>query len=381
MVLTGLVVIITFQGCGETENISSKVEIQEKRDKLMDNAILIEDARSVAAKVASRIKKRDTTWGNYCYDLALESMLEFGAVSGEKEYIDFVVSIMKRRKWKPEKVIKYEGQPFCHVNYTFAKVTDNAGYLKPFVSESLRFYSEVPKSKDGLALLRHKDRKAVIIDFIQDYASRMAQTGRLTGEEKYYDECVEQFRLHREVLRDPTSGLWSTGRGWLEDPEKLSPGAWSRGHGWLIRGMVDAICELPAGSPQQKELEKYLTELADALIAVQDADGMWHQLLHRPHADSYAEASGTGLICYNFCKAIANGFLTDEKYRTSALLAFSGLQKKVNDEGVILNVCPGPGPLRDEETYVNNPGHTEDGKGHGPMAVIFACTGIMMISK
>jgi len=344
---------------------------------------VVKEAKTVAAKVAARIRKKDAHWGNYCLDLSLEAMLEYGNVSGEKEYIDYVQSVMKRRKWKHDKVIRYEGQPFCHVNYTFALVTNSEAYLKPFVSESERFYKEVPKSEDGLVLLRDKKagRNNVIIDFMQDYASRMAQTGKLTGEEKYYDECIEQFRLHRKVLRNPETGLWSTGRGWLEDTSKLSPGAWSRGHGWLIRGMVDSLCALPEGSKQQKELAGYLVELADALIAVQDEDGMWHQLLHRPFADSYADASGTGLLCYNFCKAIASGFLPGEKYRTSALLAFAGLQEKVTDEGIILTVCPGPGPLRDEQEYVNNPGHDEDASGHGPMAVIFACTGILMISE
>ncbi|HHH76131.1 MAG TPA: hypothetical protein ENL03_03800 [Phycisphaerae bacterium] len=345
--------------------------------------VIVNDAKAVAAKVTSRIRKKDSHWSNYCLDLSLEAMLEYGAVSGEKEYIDYVQSVMTRRKWKPEKVIRYKGQPFCHVNYTFALVTQNDAYLKPFVSESEQFYKEVPKSVDGLALHRNKsvENGAIIIDFIQDYASRMAQTGKLTGEEKYYDECMEQFRLYRKVLRNSKTGLWSNGRGWLEDTSKLSPGAWSRGHGWLIRGMVDSLCALPEDSKHHRELAGYLLELSDALIEVQDEDGMWNQLLHRPFADSYADASGTGLICYNFCKAIAHGYLPREKYQKSALKAFAGLQKKVTDEGIILNVCPGPGPLRDEQEYVNNPGYTEDATGHGPMAVIFACTGILMISK
>ena len=67
----------------------------------------------------------------------------------------------------------------------------------------------------------------------------------MSGNSSYYDESLEQFRIHRRVLRNPETGLWSQGRGWLDDPEELSPGAWSRSHGCLIRVVVETLEYLP----------------------------------------------------------------------------------------------------------------------------------------
>jgi rhamnogalacturonyl hydrolase YesR len=343
----------------------------------------VREARALARRVAARVMKCDAVWGNYTLDLALEAMLELYRVGGEESYRDYVFSVVDRRGWKPDTVIRWEGQPFCHLNYKLYEVSDDKGYIPPFVAESARYRKEVRRSSEGLMLHTNKKLKRyrVLIDGMQDYTSRMARTGRLTGETSYFDECVRQYRLYREVLRNRETGLWSTGRGWRDDPAELSPGAWSRGHGWLIRGMVDSLCALPADSAGRKELAGYLKELADALLRVQDEGGMWHQLLHRSFDESYPDTSGTGLISYNLARAVHEGFLPAEPYQSMAVRAFEGLRNYVTDDGIVRQVCPGPGPLVSEADYLNKPGLTEDGHGHGPFAVLFACAGRILLEK
>jgi len=245
IILTG-VIMSSFTGCLSKSN-------EQDFSKRVDE---------IANKVINRIVKQKTVWGNYCLDLSFEAMLEYGEVIKDESYKKYVLEIMRERNWPPEHVIRYEGQPFCHFNYKLYEVTNNEKYLKPFIQESERFFKSVPRAENGIALLRDGNQPTdnVIIDFIQDYASRMAQTGKLTGDDKYYKECVKQFRLYRKILRNPQTDLWSTGRGWLEDKTQNSPGAWSRGHGWLIRGVVDSLAALPKGSPEYIELQGYLKE-------------------------------------------------------------------------------------------------------------------------
>ncbi len=353
------------------------------KDQIMTQTqqITPELIQETAQKVVGRVIKRDRVWGNYCLDLCLESMLVWGQAAETAEYDEYVLGVMERRDLTPHSIIKYENQPFGHMNYALYISSQNQAYAEGFVLESRRFQKEVPRSSDGLVLLRDntEDRNNVIIDFMHDYASRMAETGALTGEEHFYKECVDQFRLYRSVLRHDDTHLWSTGRGWLEDEKALSPGHWSRGHGWLVRGMIHSLSVLPKKSEYYKELNEYFIEIIDALLLVQDEKGMWHQLLHRPFADSYPDSSGTGLICYAISVAIQKGILVDEKYRIAAEKAFIGLQDHISEEGIVHHVCYGPGPLRVEEDYVNAPGHDDDGKSHGAMAVIFACAGMQML--
>ena len=337
-------------------------------------------AELMVRRIARRFMDRGQVWGNYTLDLTLEAMLDVDAALGVRTYLPYVQSIMQKRNRPPDAVIPYESQPFCHINYKLYKVTGDRRYVEPFLAETQRYRRQVGRSPEG-AITHKPDQpgRHLLIDMLQDYASRMAQAGELSGDESYFAECVEQYRIYRRLLRDPNTGLWSQGRGWFDEPMALSPGAWSRGHGWLIRGMVESLCSLPKDSSYYVEMQRYLRELADALLRVQDANGMWHQLLHLPFDRSYPESSGTGLICYNLAKAFHEGLLTDAGYRIAALRAFEGLREYITDDGAVLGACEGPGLLRSVAKYWNTPAKPDD--SHGPPALLFACAGRILLEK
>jgi len=335
----------------------------------------------IAQQVAERVMLRDKVWGNYSLDIALEAMLEFDRVADCPELRDYALGVVAKRGWPGESPV-YTAQPFCHLNYKVYEITEDAAYIQPFVSESERYRKEVTRSPEG-AVAHYADQpgRHLLIDQLQDYTARMAQTGKLTGDKIYFSECAEQFRIYRSIVRDPETGLWGQGRGWLDDPMALSPGAWSRGQGWLIRGLVDSLCALPPDSAEFAEVRGYLQELAEALVAAQAPDGMWHQLVHLPPEQSAPDSTGTGLIIYNFARALDEGFLDDPCFRQSAEKAFDALVNYVTPEGVILQACPGPGPLTSIEPYLGKDGKIEDGESHGPFCVIYACAGKVLLEK
>jgi len=335
----------------------------------------------MAQRVAERVMLREQVWGSYTLDLALEAMLEFDRVADCSELRDYALGIVEQRNWK-ENPPAYTGQPFCHLNYKVYEVTGDKAYLPSFISESERYRKNVTRSPEG-AIAHRSDEpgRHLLIDQLQDYAARMARTGKLTGDKTYFTECAEQFRIYRSIVRDPQTGLWCQGRGWLDDPMELSPGAWSRGQGWLIRGLVDSLCALPRDSKEFAEVQGVLQELVDGLIAVQAPDNMWHQLVHLPPEQSAPDTTGTGLIIYNFARALHEGFLDDPAVRASAETAFDALMQYVTPEGIIAQASPGPGPLRSIEPYLGNDGKTEDGESHGPFCVIYACAGKVLLEK
>ncbi len=333
----------------------------------------------VADRVVDRIVLKNYYWPNYKLDLAFEAMLEMDRVTGLNTYSNYVFQRMDLRGWTPGATIKYDSPPFCHLDYKLYQVSENRDYLPNFIAQSDLYWSNMTRTVEGAILHKDGNRYAMLIDRLQDYTSRMAQTGLLTGDTNYYAECAEQFRLYRQILRDPATGLYSQGRGWLTDTNELSSGAWSRGHGWLIRGMVDSLLALPDGSFEFIEVQNYLQELADALLAVQAPDNMWHQLIHLPPEESYPDSTGTGLILYNLALALDEDLLAGAQYRTAAEQAYEALLGYVTSEGLILQACPGPGPLWEMESYVRTPGRTEDGSSHGPFCVIFAGAGKVLL--
>lgn len=335
----------------------------------------------IAQRVASRVMLRDKVWGNYTLDLALEAMLELDRVADCPALRDYALGVVEQRGW-PEKSPNHKGQPFCHLNYKVYEATGDKAYIQPFVSESERYRNEVARSPEG-AIAHYADQpgRHLLIDQLQDYAARMARAGQLSDDQTCFTECAEQFRIYRSIVRDPETGLWCQGRGWLDDPMELSPGAWSRGQGWLIRGLVDSLCALPRDSKEFAEVQGYLQELAEALLAAQAPDGMWHQLLHLPPEQSAPDSTGTGLIIYNFARALDEGYLDDPRVRKSAAKAFDALTQYITPEGVVLQACPGPGPLRSIEPYLGKDGKIEDGESHGPFCVIYACAGKVLLDQ
>lgn len=340
---------------------------------------LLEASQKIARQITRPFMKKGAVWGPYHIDLTWEAMLRYDEAAGCPKFREYVLDKIRERGWSPETIVPYETQPFCHVNYLIGQLTGQQGWLDSFAAETLRYRKEAVFTAEGAVTLRDKNvaGNPMLLDVMQDYASRLAQTAAITGDEALYEESTKQFRIYRQVLRNPANGLYSQGRGFLDDPAALSPGAWSRGHGWLIRGMVESLAVMPRDSESYKELQGYLCELADALLAVQDKEGMWHQLLDKPFVDSFPETSGTALISYNLARAWKLGLLPDERYRAAAAHSFEAVARCVKDDGRITGTCKAPGPLRSIDGYFRKPGEPDDPHGH--FAALFACAGISLI--
>jgi unsaturated rhamnogalacturonyl hydrolase len=355
--------------CQTEHSINQKVRIEtEERADLVANHFFDKH---------DNFSSKEKVWGNYTLDLTFEAFLAIDQVTGNKTYLPRILKVMDKRYDKPSNT---KSSPFCCITFALYEATNNKEYLVPFLSKTKNLYANVGRSPEGA--IGHKPKEPgrhLLIDYLQDYASRMAKAGYISGDVKYFEDCVGQYRIYRKLLRNPETGLWSQGRGWLDDPMKLSQGAWSRGHGWLIRGMVTSLKYLPEDSKYYKEMQVMLWELADDLLVVQDERGMWHQLLHLPFEDSYEESSGTAMIAYYFALSIHEGYLEDDKYRKAAIKSFSALKNSVTKDGVVLHTCKGPGPIYSIDNYYRTPAQPDD--PHGAPAILFALAGQILLAQ
>ncbi len=320
-------------------------------------------------------------WGSYTIDLTLGALLEYYMLSGNEEYLNMVQRVMQVRGLEPEDTITYRAQPFYCLTFDLFMATRDTSYVTPFIHETYKMKEEAIYSPEGAVchIGKEKNNCCLLIDYMQEYASRMAKAGWITGDSVYFNECVRQFEIYSEILEDKNSGLWSQGRGFLKDTMSLSPGAWSRGHGWLMKGMVDALIYVPEGSVYYKRLQLVLNDLVNALVKVQGTDGMWHQLLHLSFKDSYPETSGTGMIAYYMAVAINKDFIKGENYSKAVYKATHALRKYVTKEGAVLNTCKGPGPLYSIEPYYKKPAPVDE--PHAAQAIIRAMTGEMLMRQ
>ena len=334
---------------------------------------IIDCGHRVARKV---IATRDTT-ASYTRDLGLEALLEFSVAANTPAYAAYVQEICRVRGITPTALISYTSQPFSCLTFEMYLHTQDSHWLPAFIDQSARWRREEVRSEEhAVTHPRGPQRgggQAILIDSLQCYASRMAAAGSVTGDKAFFQECADQYRIHRHLLRAPGTGLWSQGRDWLAAGDKrLSPGAWSRGHGWLIRGLEKSLRYLPPRSPHAVEMIGLLRELADALLIVQSSRGMWHTLLHRQVGESLPDSSGTGMIAAHLGLAWRKGWLPEPRYRDAALRALNALPDFVQADGIVLSASPGPGPLETEEPWLAK--SFPAGELHGTFAVLFAAT-------
>lgn len=321
----------------------------------------------------NNFKNKKDAWGNYTLDLALEAMLAYDQASDSVIFLQRVQQVMQMRGYSPSDTIPYKIQPFGCLTFALYEATGNKAYLSPFIYSTNKKQKEADFSPEGAILLKSKGKKGWLIDYMQEYASRMAKAGSITGDTSYYNEALKQFELYHQTVRHPETGLYTQGKGWLENPDSLSPGAWSRGQGWMLRGMISTYKYLPENSSYRQRLSTIIQEFVDTLIQYQNSDGMWHQLVHLPFENSYAETSGTAFIAYYLTLALDLGVIKGEKYYKVAEKAFQALHKQITSEGDILNACKGPGTIYSMDKYYKTKAPVNE--KHGIATMIFALAG------
>ncbi|WP_373494819.1 glycoside hydrolase family 88 protein [Aquiflexum sp.] len=305
--------------------------------------------------------------GNYTIDLTLEAMMVYGNSKGTEKYLDLAKQVLALRGISAEDTISYRSQPFGSMNFLIGKYSENNNWFKGYVAESSKMRQEVARSEEGAIMINHQGGHYILIDYLQEYASRMAKTGFITDDPEFYREAVQQYQIYKNIVQNPENGLYSQGRGWLDDKSRLSPGAWSRGHGWLLRGLVTSMMYLP--EEYRDELLPILKEVVDSLQKVQSKDGMWYIMLHLPKSESYPDVSGTGMIAYYMSVAVREGWLSGKSYKRSIMKAHGRLKDFITESGQVLSSSKGPGPLYSTEEYIRY--RPEIDEKHGFQGMIY----------
>lgn len=329
-------------------------------------------------RVARRFMQRTDYAADYKNDLALEGMLAWHDVTQDRSVLDHVLTVLDVRGAKPGDGLDWRRQQFVCLDFALFLATEDEAHVARFVEVARAYRENVPRTADGaVAHFYRPETNRIFVDMLQGYATFMARAGWRSGDERFFDESVEQYVLFRKILRDPETGLWRQGRGWGPSPDVLAPIGWLRGQGWLIRGMVESLTYIPADHAAHRRMRDMLVEFAGDLLRYQDGRGMWHQVAQR--ADSYPETTGTGLIVHYLCRAVAQGLLPADPYRLAARRGALGLAGFVTRDGTVLNGSRGTGPLGDLEHYLHRP--AAPGDPHTIGTTLLGCAGPLLSTR
>ena len=182
------------------------------------------------------------------------------------------------------------------------------------------------------------------------------QAYRATGERKYLDRAALSMSTYLDRLQQP-NGLF------YHAPDV--PFFWGRGNGWVAAGMTEILRSLPDDHPQRARILDGYRKMMQTLLATQDKDGMWHQLLDHP--ESWPESSCTGMFTFALITGVKNGWLDRKTYAPAARKGWLGLVKYIEPNGDIREVCEGTNKKNDLQYYLDRKRNVGDLHGQAPV--------------
>ena len=191
----------------------------------------------------------------------------------------------------------------------------------------------------------------------------LARMGKLTGDNKYYDDAVKQVLQFSKRMFNKEQGLFM--HGWVQEMD-VHPGFyWARCNGWALLTMTELLDVLPENYPGRPEVLNLLRSHIRGLASRQSGTGFWHQLLDRN--DSYLETSATAIYTYCIAHSINRGWIDAQAHGPMAMLGWNAVTTKVNSNGEVEGTCVGTGMSFDPAFYYNRPVNVAAAHGYGPV--------------
>ena len=167
-----------------------------------------------------------------------------------------------------------------------------------------------------------------------------------TGNKAYRDFVVDNWWKTSDHLYDDTEHLYFRDDTFISTPEKSRLEAngkkifWGRGNGWVMGGLVRVLEFLPKDDPARPRFEKQFKDMAAAILATQQPDGLWRASLLDPDSYPLKETSGSGFYCYAFAWGVNNGLLDRATYEPAALKCWQAMVDCVTPDGKLTHVQP-----------------------------------------
>ena len=244
------------------------------------------------------------------------------------------------------------------------QIKNNIPGLRPLIDNYMDYImNKEYRLSDGTFARKRPQMNTLWLDDMYMSIPAIAQMGKLTGEQKYYDEAVSQILRFSERMFVKEKGLYM--HGWIEGEEYNPRFHWGRANGWALLTLTEVLDVLPENHPgREKVLAQYKAHVR-GIASYQSGEGFWHQLLDRK--DSYLETSCTAIFVYCIARGVNKGWLDVISFAPVAHLGWSAVSTKVNENGQVEGTCVGTGMAFDPAFYYYRPVNVFAAHGYGPV--------------
>jgi unsaturated rhamnogalacturonyl hydrolase len=143
---------------------------------------------------------------------------------------------------------------------------------------------------------------------------------------------------------------------------------WGRGNGWFAAGMAEIMRDLPKTAGDYATIEAGYEKMMDGLVKVQGPNGLWYQVLDmKDNASNWEETSGSAMFTYAMIAGVRSGVLDAATFVPVIDKAWAGIQKKINANGDVSDICVGTWYKASAAEYMSLSRLTGDGHGQAPV--------------
>lgn len=186
-----------------------------------------------------------------------------------------------------------------------------------------------------------------------------AKLYNITGEEKYLDFMMAEFKATTKFLFDKKESLYYRDESYIGELDNDTKVFWSRGNGWVFAGLVNIMNELEPQSSEYKYFLKLYKKMARKLLAIQTPKGHWSMSLLGQAFYPTPETSGSSFYTYGLAWGINKGILDKATYGPAVQKGWNAMVSYVTKEGMLGYVQPigaAPGKAWADKTEVYGTG-------------------------
>ncbi|HSH09994.1 MAG TPA: glycoside hydrolase family 88 protein [Oceanipulchritudo sp.] len=236
--------------------------------------------------------------------------------------------------------------------------------LEPLIQASLDYISTGEhRLADGTLARNRPMPDSLWLDDLYMSVPALAQMGRFTGDNAYFDDACRQILQFAKRMFVPETGLYR--HGWVLDMEPHPYFPWNRANGWAAMATVELLSVLPAEHPSRPAIMELFHQHIAGLARAQGINGLWHQLLDRP--STYEETSGSAMFVFAMARGINRGWIDAKAYGPVASLGWNAVAAKVNASGQVEGTCVGTGMGWDPAFYAYRNTSVMAAHGYGPV--------------
>lgn len=187
----------------------------------------------------------------------------------------------------------------------------------------------------------------------------LAKLANITGDEKYTDFMLKEFKATTAHLYDADEDLYYRDNSYIGKLDQGHKTFWSRGNGWVFGGLTIIMEEYPKDSKEYAYFLDIYKKMAKKLIEIQTPKGHWAMSLLAADLYPTPEASGTAFFTFGLAWGINNGILNRETYEPAVKKGWNALTSYITKDGMLGYVQPigaAPGKAWPDKTEVYGTG-------------------------